>query len=168
MKKAVVLNLASVWGVNCVVEKWVWNDSNSGWFGTTCGLCKKYKRRTPTLQNSYCLIVVLFTCFVVFVTQIKTCCYVFVFCFFSPFCFTVGATRGVWALAAERSVSGRVSMWGQLSLCHSRLSRLVCVRGHSQCLPLPHLWETQLPDLQGMKYTQYTHKNNTVFNNLLP
>lgn len=65
---------------------------------------------------------------------------------------TVGASRRVWALAAKRPVSGRVSMWGQLPLCHTRLSGLVRVRGHGQCLPLPRLQETQLPDLQGMMF----------------
>lgn len=63
----------------------------------------------------------------------------------------VGAGGGVRALAAERSVGGRVSMRGQLPLCHSRLSRLVRVRGHSKRLPLPRLQEAQLSNLQGMK-----------------
>lgn len=65
--------------------------------------------------------------------------------------FVVGSSRGVWAMAAERLVGGRVPVWGQLSLCYTRLSWLVCVRGHGQCLPLSCLWEKQLPDLQGLK-----------------
>ena len=68
----------------------------------------------------------------------------------------VGASGWVWAMATKRSVGGRVSVRGQLPLCHPRLPGLVRVRGHSQCLPLPRLQETQLSHLQGMKCRVFT------------
>lgn len=64
----------------------------------------------------------------------------------------VGAHGGVRALAAERSVSGRVSMRRQLPLRDSGLHWLVPVRGHGQRLPLPRLQEAQLSNLQGMRH----------------
>lgn len=101
------------------------------------------------------------------ITIIITIFNVLSFCL--PLCLSVslplsaGVGRGVWAVVAERSVCGRVTLWRQLSLCHTWLPGLVRVRGHSQHISLPSVQKAQLPPLQGIHGNEMTFFFNCSF-----